>query len=439
MKRGSADRGSRNDSGPSTTTGLRRILAESPGGRVFIALSFVDAFGTGLFLAAGAVFLTRYAGLTNTQVGAGLTVAGLIGLTASIPLGPIADRVGARRLMVIVQFWRAACFIAYLAVSGPVTFIVVAACLGAAQGISAPLSQAVVPLIMGERHRVQALALVRVVRNVAFSFGALVSAPLIAADSRGALQLVVVLNAASFVAAGFLLARTPLAPGAARTTRIAASPLTALREFRDWRYMSAAALNVIFTVHMPLLALVVPLWVLTHTDAPPAVISVLLLLNTAMAVLLQVPLSRRASTVAGSARLMTRAGFALVTCCVLMALASAMPTWWAVVLLVVSMVALTLGEIWQSAAAWSISYEFAPADRRVQYLAIFNISVPLANDVLGPFLLAGVLIDWGKTGWLLLAALILISVPAFNSAVRRLQHGPTRQYVDPARLVASAR
>ena len=145
----------------------------------------------------------------------------------------------------------------------------------------------------------------------------------------------------------------------------------------------------------------------------------LLLVNTVMAVLLQMPLSRPAQTLPGSKRLMTLAGLALATCSLTM-LAASLISRWAAVRCSFSDDLLSLGEIWQSAAAWTLSYTFAPATQRVQYLTIFGISGLLAA-VFGPFLLGGIMIDVGRLGWLALAALFLISILALGPVISRLR------------------
>src|SRR5206468_10861209 len=101
--------------------------------------------------------------------------------------------------------------------------------------------------------------------------------------------------------------------------------------------------------------------------------------------------------------------------------ASLAPAWASVALLVLGMIFMSLGEIWQSAAGWTLSYTFAPAAHRVQYLAIFGVSGLLAQDVFGPFLLGGVMIDVGRLGWLALAAIFLVSIAALRPVISRLR------------------
>ncbi|WP_326633445.1 hypothetical protein OG808_41570 [Streptomyces sp. NBC_01761] len=66
-----------------------------------ILASFVNRVGNGLFNTASALYFTLVVDLPAVQVGAALTVAGLIGLLAGIPGGHLADRRGPRTIMML--------------------------------------------------------------------------------------------------------------------------------------------------------------------------------------------------------------------------------------------------------------------------------------------------------------------------------------------------
>ena len=53
----------------------------------------LSAFATGSFLTGTAVFFTQIVGLTRRQVGLGMSVAAVVALALSIPLGRLSDRV----------------------------------------------------------------------------------------------------------------------------------------------------------------------------------------------------------------------------------------------------------------------------------------------------------------------------------------------------------
>lgn len=78
---------------------IGRLVGDSRPERVLIAASFVNRVGNGLFNAASALYFTLVVGLPAVQVGAALTIAGVIGLCAGIPGGHLADRRGARTIM----------------------------------------------------------------------------------------------------------------------------------------------------------------------------------------------------------------------------------------------------------------------------------------------------------------------------------------------------
>lgn len=398
-----------------------KVLPESPVARVFVLLTFIDSIGTGTFMASAVVFYVRAIGLTNLQIGAGLTIAGVVGLVMSVPMGVLGDQVGSKRLLVVMQFWRAVCFAALAVCHNVVVFVLIASALSVAESVMGALTVAFVGDVVGEDQRVRTMAVVRSVRNVGFSLGALLAALLTSANTGWTLYVIVLGNALSFVIAGVLLARIQTKPN--QRAPSAPKGLAAIRGFRDWRYAGLAALNTLFSLHLSMLVIVIPLWIITATKAPTVIIAVLLLVNTLMAVFLQIPLSGPAKTVPGSRRLMTLAGLALAACSLMMVAASLGSAAVAVVLLVVGMAFMTLGEIWQSAAAWTLSYKFAPSTQRVQYLAIFGISGLLAQDVFGPFLLGGLVIDVGQLGWVALAVVFVLAVPL----LRPLVTGLTRQ------------
>jgi MFS family permease len=52
----------------------------------------VTMFGFGLVMTATPLYATRIVGLSARQVGLGMTIAGLIGLLAAVPVGDLTDR-----------------------------------------------------------------------------------------------------------------------------------------------------------------------------------------------------------------------------------------------------------------------------------------------------------------------------------------------------------
>ena len=264
--------------------------------------------------------------------------------------------------------------------------------------------------------RVRTMAILRSTRNAGFSVGALLAAPLIAAGSA-AISEIMFGDALSFVVAALILARVPLTRVAA--VRRPSGFLTVLGSFRDWRYVGLASLNSVLTLHMTILVFGIPLWLIHATRAPVGLVAVVMVLNTVMAVVLQVPFSRHATVPGGARRVLRLAGVMLSTCSVAIAAAAYVSPWFAAALLVLATVLMSLGEIWQAAGAWELSYRYADPEREVQYLAVFSLGVA-AQDIFGPALVTAAVIAAGTAGWLGLAALFLVATLLVGPATSAL-------------------
>lgn len=402
----------------STVDRLRGYIPDRGAGRTLALVTFIDSIGTGLFLAGAAIFFVRSIGLTAAQVGLGLSVGGAVGFATTVPIGVLGDRLGPRRLLVLFQLWRAACLVALVFVSDVVSFTVVAALMAIAETATPSLTQAVVASAVDGESRVRNMAILRSTRNVGFSVGALLAAPLIAAGSAAAFSAIMFGDALSFVVAALILARVPLTRVAAVRRR--SGFLTVLGSFHDWRYAGLASLNSVLTLHMTILVFGIPLWLIHATSAPAGLVAVLMLLNTVMAVMLQVPFSKHATVSGGAPRVLRLAGVMLAGCSVAIAAAAYVSPWFAAALLVLATALMSLGEIWQAAGAWELSYRYADPEREVQYLAVFSLGVT-AQDVFGPALVTAAVIGAGAAGWMGLAALFLVAALLVGPATSALE------------------
>lgn len=392
-----------------------RAVGQLPAGRaarVFLVVAFVDAAGRGLFLAGSALFYTQVVGLTNVQVGAGLSLAGLCGLICAVPIGRIADRVGDRRTLIVLQLWRAAGFLVYPFVSDFAMFLIVACFIGSVEVAVWPIIQSVAGSIAGDDSLVRTMAMVAVVRNVAYALAALVATVVISAASASAYTGIVLANAAAFLVTVMLLVRLRLPR---RGSREDTGHGTGVRHLplKNAPFLVLALANGILYLHMVILSVAFPLWIATKTAAPKSLVGVILFINTIMAVALQVRLSKGGDDIAHAARLQRRAGFALAGFCALVAVTGFVGTLAAALLLLLAIVVLTLGELWQSAGAWGVSYGLSPEARRTYYLSTYNLGAT-GMAVVGPGLLAVAVVEKGAAGWLGLGvvfALAGIAVP----------------------------
>lgn len=393
---------------------IRCLVPDTSVGRRLGAMAVVDAIGTGLYLAASTLFFTRAVGLSGGQLGFGLALAGIVSLVTTVPIGAVADRFGPRRVLVALSLWRAAGLAAYALVHDFTGFLLVVCLLGVADKAASPVLQALVSQAVGEAERVRTMAAIRAMRNIGFTIGAAFAGLVVAIDTRPAYLVVLFANAASFV---FVAAAVSAVPIQAARRAITAQRPSVLHALSNVPYLVVTALNAGLTIHMTLLAIGLPLWVSQHTQVPRTLIPVLMVMNTALAVLFQVRASRGSDTVSGAARAQLRAGIALAACCLLLALAANLPTAAAVVVLVAAVLALTAGELFQSAGGWGLSYRLADPDRQGACLALFSLGLSV-QQIVAPLLVAGAVIGSGWLGWVALGTGLLACGAASVTAAR---------------------
>ncbi|MGR6318471.1 MFS transporter [Micromonospora soli] len=373
--------------------------------RTLALATLANTAGSGLWLAGAALYLTRDVGLSPAAVGAGLTVAGLIGLTASVPLGGLADRRDPRTLRALLQVCQAVVAAAYLLVDSFPVFLAVAVLDALLTSGNLAIRAALVSAVAGPQGRVHAFATLRAVANLGIAVGTALAGFALAADTHVAYQVLVAGNATTYLLSAALLLRLPAYPpgtggdrGARRGASRRGGPL------RDGRFLAVSGASAVLALHLTTLTLVVPLWTVTRADAPPPVVSAVLLTNTVLTVLLAVRLSRGAASAAPAARQLRRAGLVLAAATPLYAATAGLPILPAVALLLVATAVWTLGDLWHGSAAAGLAYDLAPPDAIGAYQGADGLLAGLARAV-GPALLTLLVLDGGVPGWLALGGL----------------------------------
>lgn len=381
----------------------RVSLIPPPGALRTLALAtLANTVGSGLWLAGGALYLTRDVGFSPAAVGAGLTVAWLVGLTASVPLGALADRRDPRTLRAAIQLGQAVAAAAYLLVGSMPVFLTVAILEALLASGNLAVRAALVAAVAGPRGRVHAFATLRAVANLGIAAGAALAGFALAVDTHRAYQVLVVGNAATYLLSAVLLMRLPAHPPVPRAP--ASGRPRRARALRDGRFLAVSGASAVLALHLTVLTLVVPLWTVTRAGAPPPVVSAVLLTNTVLTVLLAVRLSRGADTAAPAARKLRRAGLVLAAATPLYAATAGLPTVPAVALLLAATAVWTFGDLWHGAAGAGLAYDLAPPDALGAYQGADGLLAGLARAV-GPALLTLLVLDGGVPGWLALGAL----------------------------------
>ncbi|MFF1819955.1 MFS transporter [Kribbella sp. NPDC058245] len=376
-----------------------------------------NAVGDGAFVVTSALFFTRVVGLSEAQVGLGLTIAWLVGFLTGVPLGNLADRKGPRMVAILLALSTAVSVSAFLFVRSFPLFLVAAIAYACSQTGLTAARQALLAGLIAPAERTKIRAFLQATVNGGLAVGALLGGIALRFDTEAAYLTVFAVDALSFLIAAALIRRVP---SIAATVRVQGEPRLAV--LRDRPYAVLALLNSIMLLFMPLISLIGPLWIVTRTDAPSWAVASLMIVNTLGVMVFQVRVARKVRDLRTATKSIRYAGIAMLAACGVFAF-TAMKLHPAVAagVLVVAAALLTLGEMKLASGAWEISFGLAPADKQGQYQGFFGTGPAIAR-MLGPALLTTVVLGWGPIGWIIVGALFLgtsvLTGPAVKWAAR---------------------
>ncbi|MFD1369393.1 MFS transporter [Actinoplanes sichuanensis] len=357
----------------------------------------------GVMFSVSALFFTTVAGLSPATVGVGLTIAGAGGVVTAFAAGRLCDRFGPRRVLLVAATAQAGALAAYCLTRDSVTFVLVACVAVGAESVQRTAHVALLARAFTGPDRVGVRAWLRVVDNVSIAAGSGLAAVVLVVGSRSA-YVTAVLSAAVLI----LLALLPLRAlpalsggGGDRPTEAGRSPLG------DRRYLTATALHALISMQFLLLTVGMPLWVTGHTAAPDVTVALLLLLNTALVSSLQVWSTRLVDDVPSAGRAVQRGTVLLLAACLGYA-AAGYPgsAGWAVVSLVVAVVAHSLGEIVTETGGWELAFEWADPARSGAYQGVSQAGVAIGRAV-APVVVTSTAVASGLPGWLLLGGVFV--------------------------------
>ncbi|MFD0402513.1 MFS transporter [Kitasatospora sp. NPDC127121] len=403
---------------PTRTSAARLALARAvpPAGPVrgLTLSTFLTTLGDGLFATVSVLFFTRVVGLRMVDVGIGLTVASLAGLLAALPIGHLSDRIGPRRVLLVLTVAAGPAVLCYLVVGSFWPFAATACAVGVVQRGCRTVLPALVSLIASAEERVTARAHQQVVSNIGISLGAGAAGLALYLDTRAAYEAMVVVAALAYAGSALVLNRMPVRhPPPAHSEK---QPLGAA--LKDLRYLRFTGLNAVLSLNGALMEIAIPLWLVTHTKAPAWLFSALIVLNTILVVVFQVQVSSKGNdTTPGLwGRISRLGGFFLGCACLLYGAAGWGNTLVATAVLGLGMIAHTWGEMYQVSGEWGLSFQLAPEHATGQYQGVLAIGRGAAN-VAAPVALVAV-VGAGQYGWVALAAVFLAAGLAMPAATR---------------------
>ncbi|MFD8567765.1 MFS transporter [Streptomyces sp. NPDC059639] len=378
-------------------------------------LTLLNAFGRGLFFPVSVLYFTRVIGLSATSVGVGLTVAGLFGIAAGAPAGRASDLWGRRTLLTGLWIGCGVALAAYTVIGSYGAFLVTAIAYAALCQASMGVRNALYADVLTAGSRVEGRAHLRMVTNVGMGVGGAFGALALQIDSRAGYTVLILLDAAMFVASALLVLRLPGGGGRRAVEDVPAGDRW--RAVRDLPFLAVTFLNAVLALQYGLLEVGLPLWITEHTEAPRWSAALVMVLNCVLVALLQVRATRGVEDLSGAVRAMRRAGLLLAVSCAAFAVTAGLSPMGALAVLVVGAVVQVGAEVLSAAGGWTVGYGLADSRAQGVYQGVFN-SGQAAATMAAPALVTVTAIRHGAAGWIVLAVLFVVAGLGVGPAVR---------------------
>ena len=390
-------------------TGLSRPVLILQGGGA------VNYFGYGLVLPFEIIYLHHLRGFSTST--AGLILAATMGSSAlaTPPTGALLDRYSAKALVVAGSLASALGYAGLAFVERPWQGFACSIVSGVGLGVAGTADRTLIVRLIRPEQRAAAFALSRVAGNFGIGAGAVVGGFIVAASQQlSTFQLLYFFDAVTY--AGFaviVLAAVP-SPRAAIIAAADGSKAGFRTVARDRIFLVVIAANVVLVVvGHTFFSNILPPFVKAHTPVGPAGIGIVILVNTAVVVIAQVPAVRVVARMRRThAFAVTSALFALALLAVLAATLIHSELAATSVLAVVGIV-FALGEIAHTLVLGPLVADMAPEHLLGRYLSMHTLTFT-GSLALGPAI-GGVLLQnspdaiwWGGALAALVAGAVLL-------------------------------
>lgn len=379
--------------------------------------SLLFALGDGAFMTGSAVFFTKIVGLSAAQVGVGLTIAGVAAFLAAVPMGKLVDRFGPKRMWALSGAGMAAVFAVWPFVTDFTGFVAMAVCVEVIGALGMTAHGAYTLDVLPPDERVKSRAYMYSALNLGFTLGAAIGGVALAFHSSDVLRalpwftaLVMLINAAA-------VTRLPKAPHDERSPQERKTRIPGPGPLRNPGWLLTGFLTGVFWTNQAVLNVVIPLWLVQQTDAPPVLLAFLFGTNTVMCIVLPMAAARGVRNVPTALKAIRLSSTLFVVSC-LFTLATHETIGWVTIALVwLGHIALTGAELYMSAATWTFEAELMDPRRRGAYQGASELTITLGK-VGAPAAYTFLALNWGAAGWLVIAGVILVATVFIHPATR---------------------
>ncbi len=386
--------------------------------RVLVAATFIDRLGGALIFPFLSLYIAQRFHVSMTEIGLLFGMWSLSSLVGSMVGGALADKIGRKAILICGLLFSAGTALMMGFVDEVRYFYFIAAFAGLFSDIGHPAQQAMVADLLDGEQRAEGFSLLRVVANLAVTFGPMIGGVLAGISY---LLLFIIDAVASTITALIVYGAIPETKPERSPERPPESILMTLagygRVLKDKLFLAFVfAMIIMLTVYTQMYGTLSVFLFRVH-DVPARGFGYIMSMNAAMVVLLQFWVTRSIRTF--PPMLMMVAASALYGIGFLMY--GFVSAFW---LFMLAMVIITIGEMVHVPVAQALVAFLSPEDMRGRYMAFFGLAWMIPNIVAS--FLAGLVMDNYNPNlvWVWAGLLSLVAVAAFFVLYLRTRHRP---------------
>src|SRR5881227_751413 len=254
----------------------------------------LNYFGYGLVLPFEIIYLHHVRGFSTST--AGLVLAATMGASAiaTPPTGALLDRYSAKALVVAGSLASALGYAGFAFVERPWQGFVCSIVSGVGLGVAGTANRTLVVRLIRPEQRAAAFALNRVAGNFGIGAGATVAGFIVAAAQRlSSFQILYLFDAVTSAALALIVLAAVPSPRAEIPTATDGNGTGFRAVARDRLFLIVIAANIVLVVvGHTFFSNILPPFAKAHTPVGPAAIGIIILANTAVVVIAQIPAVR---------------------------------------------------------------------------------------------------------------------------------------------------
>jgi MFS family permease len=385
---------------------LTRITATyqefSPKFWVLVGANFIDRIGSTLIFPFFALYVTQHFDVGMTQAGILLAIFSVSGFIGSMFGGALTDKFGRRGMVLFGLVFSALSSVAMGLVNELIVFYGLAVVVGLLSNIAGPARQAMIADILPEEQRSEGFGIMRVVTNLAWIVGPSIGGLLAA---RSYLLLFVLDAILSLITAVIVYKLIPETKPEATEAQKQESILTTLVGYRqvaaDKIYMLFLLVSMFMLIAYQQIYNTLSVYLRDVHDLSTQRYGLLMSLNASLVVILQIWIARRIKQSPPMLMMALGTLFYMVGLTMYGFVANYS-------LFVMAMLIITVGEMIVMPVGQTLVANFAPADMRGRYMAIFALGWTIPS-AMGPWA-AGLIMDNYNPNWVWYAAGIFSAI-----------------------------